>query len=183
MMIRTTFLGLVPITFLLAVTLCGPAHGKDSLSVAASSPTVSVAPRNPGRNFLRLPTLEYVFEVLVKCSDGRSPKSLSLNVADSRRSLLAEQIVDDGPTEISLNIPASQIAPLVVEDFCVAAIEENGEAASDAQTQISIPSALSAQASLLCEGEDDKTMTYVSRTLDVSLVCERPPRDEVSQSE
>lgn len=179
----TTLRGLVPVSVLIAVTACGPAHGKDSLSVVVNSPTVSVAPTNPGQKFMRLPTLEYIFAVRAKCADGRSPKSLSLNVADSRRSLAAEQIVSNGPTEISLKIPASQIAPLVVEDFCVAASEENGGPASDAQTQVSIPSALSAQASLLCEGESDKTMTYVSRTLDVSLVCERPSREEASLSE
>ncbi len=51
---------------------------------------------------------------------------------------------------------------------------------SEAQTQITIPAALSAQASLLCEGDEDKAMTYVSRSLDVLLVCERTPENESS---
>ncbi len=182
-MIWTIPRGLVPLTVLIAVTFCDPAYGKDSLSVVANSPTVSVAPRDPGRNFLRLPTLEYVFEVRAKCSNGRLPKSLSLNVADSRSSLAADKIVNDGPTEISLQVPASQIGPLVVEDFCVAAAEEDDEPLSDVQTQVSIPAALSAQASLLCEGEDEKAMTYVSQTLDVSLVCESASREDASVSE
>lgn len=182
-MIWTTLRRLVPLAILVAFTIPGSAQGKDSLSVTANSPTVPVAPRDPDRNFLRLPALEYVFQIRANCSEGKLPKSLSLNVADSRKSLAAEQIVSDGPTEFSLQIPASQIAPLVIEDFCVAAADGGGNPANDAQTQIFISSALSAQASLLCESDDDKTMIYVSRTLDVSIVCEGSTIEEEPQSE
>jgi hypothetical protein len=48
---------------------------------------------------------------------------------------------------------------------------------------MTIPAALSVQASLLCEGEEDKAMTYVSRPLDVSLVCEPLPDSTESQVE
>ena len=157
--------------------------GKDSLSIVANAPAVSLAPRDPGRNFVRLPTLEYLFAIQTHCSDSRSPESLSLNVADTRKSLAADQITSDGPTEISLRIPAGQIAPLVIENFCVVQLEENGDGISDAPTQLTIPAALSAQVSLLCEGDEDKTMTYVSRTLDISLVCERVTSSEESQDE
>jgi len=140
-------------------------------------------PRNPGRNFVQLPTLEYLFEIHTHCADSRSPASLSLNVADTRKSLQAKQIASDGPTEIGLKIPASQIAPLVVEDFCIVEIQEDGDGNSESQTQITIPAALSAQASLLCADDEDKAMTYVSSTLDVSLVCDRQVIDEESADE
>ncbi len=182
-MIWTTLRRLVPVAFVATISVPGPAQGKDSLSVAANSPSVPVVPRNPGRSFIRLPTLEYDFEVRASCSDGKLPKSLSLNVADSRKSLAANQIISDGPTEFSLRIPASQIAPLVIEDFCITEVGEEGQTVNDARTQVSISSALSAQASLLCESDDDRTMTYVSQTLDVSLVCERPSIEEMPQSE
>ena len=172
----------VPVAFLLAITAAGPAASKDILSVVADAPLVSLTPRNPGRNFVRLPTLEYIFEIQTHCSDNRSPESLSLNVADTRKSLPAGQIISDGPTEIRLRIPASQIAPLVIEGFCVVQLEEVGDRSAP-PTQITIPAALSAQASLLCEGVEDKAMTYVSRTLDVSLVCDQVTNSEESQDE
>ena len=106
-----------------------------------------------------------------------------MSVADTRKALSASQIISDGPTEISLRIPASQIAPLVVEDFCVVQIAENGGSISEAPMQITIHAALSAQASLLCEGDEDKAITYVSRPLDISLVCNRPATDEDPQVE
>ena len=173
----------VPVVFLLAVTVAGPAAARDTLSIAADAPAVLLSPRSPGRNFLRLPTLEFSFEIQTYCSGGRSPEALSLSVADTRKSLSASQIIRDGPTEISLRIPASQIAPLVVEDFCVVQIAENGGSISEAPMQITIHAALSAQASLLCEGDEDKAITYVSRPLDISLVCNRPATDEDPQVE
>lgn len=127
---------------------------------------------------MRLPTLEYVFEIRAKCSGGRMPKSISLNVADSRKSLAAGQISLDGPTELSLRVPAGQIAPLAVEDFCIADAGDDGKVDGIMQAELSVASALSAQASLLCEGEDGAAMTYVSRSLDVSLVCEAVSEEE-----
>ena len=177
-MVSTTRPLTVPAVLLLAVTAAGPALGKDTLSVMADAPLVALSLRGPGRNFVRLPTLEYKFEIQTQCTESRSPGSLSLNVADTRKWLAADEIVIDGPTEIRLRIPASQIAPLVIEDFCVVPGAEDGEGNSDPTAQITIPAALSAQASLLCEGDEDKVMTYVSRPLDISLVCERAPSDE-----
>jgi hypothetical protein len=178
MMNWTTAPCFVSVAFILAVTAAGPAVAKDTLSVAANAPAVPLAPRSPGRYFVRLPTLEFTFEIQTDCSGSRSPESLSLNVADTRKSLTAEQIISDGPTEISLQIPASQIAPLVIEDFCVLPLEENSDTVVEAPSRITIPSALSAQASLLCAGNEDKAMTYVSRSLDVALVCEQLPDKE-----
>lgn len=179
----TTASRIVPVVFLLAVTLAGPAVGKDTLSIAADAPLVPLAPRDPGRNLLRLPALEYAFEIQSHCTDGRSPESLSLNVADTRKSLAAEQIINDGPTVIALRIPASQIAPIVIEDFCVLRPAENGDTTGQTPSQLTIPAALSAQASLLCAGDEDKAMTYVSRSLDVSLMCEQVTDSEESQDE
>ena len=182
-MVWTTTTCLVAGVCLLAVTAAAPAACSDTLSVAADAPAVPLAPRNPGRNFVRLPTLEFTFEIQTYCSASRSPESLSLSVADTHKSLSGEQITSDGPTEISLQIPANQLAPLVIEDFCVLQVEENGDRPRTVPTQITIPAALSAQISLLCEGDEDKAITYVSRALDVSLVCEWPTEDEESRAE
>lgn len=181
-MIRTTTSRVGAVILLLVTAAAGPAVARDFLSVVANAPVVPVAPRTPGRNFVRLPTLEYTFEIYAQCSDSRSPESLSINVADTRKSLQARQIASDRPTEISLKVPAAQIAPLVVEDYCILPDQEDGEAIRQLQT-LTIPAALSAQASLLCGGDEDEAMTYVSKTLDVSLVCQETADDEDSGAE
>ena len=170
----TTIPRRVSAIFGLIVVAAAPAAGKDSLSLTANAPTVAVAPRSPGRSFLQLPSLEFKFQVRARCSGSRSAESLSLNVADTRTSIAADRIAKDGPTEVELVIPAGQIAPIVVENFCL--VEESapaGRAAAEPE-QLTISAALSAQASLLCTGEEDQAMTYVSKTLDVSLQCQVP---------
>ena len=151
------------------------AFGQDSLSVSASAPTVSVAPRNAGRSFLRLPGLEYSFELKARCTGGRRPAAVSLSVADSRKSLTREELRDGGRATVNLKIPPAQIAPLPVADFCVIETEGGETAINPSNAQLAISSALSAQGSLLCEGENEQAMTYVSKALDVLLTCETPP--------
>lgn len=180
-MVWTTSPGFLSVLLLLAFSAAGPTLAKDTLTVTADAPAVTIVPRNPGRNFVRLPTLDYKFEIRAECSDQRLPGSLSLSVADTRKSLPGDKIANDGPTEMSLQIPAGQIAPLVIEGFCVAEGERVGNGLSEAQDQITIPAALSAQASLLCESDEDKVMTYVSRSLDVLLVCQRTPENESTE--
>lgn len=132
---------------------------------------------------MELPTLAFEFEIRAYCADGRRAKSVTLNVADTRRSLTADQIKSDGPTEVTLEVPADQLAPLAIDGFCTVKDGEKVETAADVQVELNVFSALSAQASLLCEGEDGTAMTYVSRGLDVSLVCEPAAEDMESASE
>lgn len=175
----TTTLQRVSAIFALIVVAGAPAAGKDSLSLTANAPTIAVAPRIPGRRFLQLPSLEYKFQVRARCAGKRLAESLSLNVADSRTTISADQIAKDGPTEVDLIIPAGQIAPIVVENFCVVGEGAEASQAAAEPEQLTISAALSAQASLLCAGEEDQAMTYVSKTLDVFLQCQAAA-DEVA---
>jgi hypothetical protein len=153
---------------------------EDSLSIGADAPVVPLSPRAPGRHTLRLPALEFRFAIQVRCAADRSPESLSLSVADTRKSFAADEIVANGSTEFKLRIPAGQIAPLVIEGFCVARDDGSHERNSDSRDRLTIPAALSAQASLLCASDGERAMTYVSRPLDVALVCEAATADEDS---
>ena len=152
----------------------------DALSISAQAPVVPLPLRAPGRHSLRLPTLEYRFEIQVRCTANRSPESLSLSVADTRHSFAANEITANGATEFSLSIPAGQIPPVVIDGFCIARGDDNRDRETDSRDRITIPAALSAQAALLCGSEEDSAMTYVSRPLDVSLVCKRPAAEENS---
>ena len=121
----------------------GPARAEMTLIVAADTPSAEVTPRRAGRSFLRLPAIEYQFDLKAECDDNWSAESLRVSVADTHTALGAQQLVEDA--SIRLRIPAKQIAPLVLEDFCVA---------RDAE-------------------EDERKMTYATQSLDVDLVCAR----------
>lgn len=119
---------------------------------------------------MQLPDLEYQFRIDAVCRRGLSPASLSLAIADTRRNFNAEQIAAGALDEVRLLVPAAQIAPVVIQDFCVA--EGGAGETASAASPLTVPAALSAQASLLCLGDADQSMKYASANLDILLVCD-----------
>jgi hypothetical protein len=172
------------LTLFAAIVLTSQAGGAladtaQDVAVRPQTPVVDVAPRRPGRQFLDLPALEYTFEVEARCDDEWTPESLSLNVADSRIAFRAAQLSDNAPQTIILQVPAKQLAPVAVHDFCLlpddATLEETG-GPRQAHTRplLTIRAVLTAQASLLCASEQERRITYVSQPLDVTLTCKAP---------
>jgi len=172
---------LVPLLLLISTTGNSEAVPDSSLVIVADTPTASIQPRQTNRKFIRLPSLEYVFEIRAHCLLNSNPTSLLLSVADTRKSLHATDISSGSPIEVALRIPAAQIGPIAVEDFCH--IADEPVAGNNTTTdELTISAALSAHISLRCESESDQKVTYVSRPLDVNLICERPDqaqRDEL----
>lgn len=148
--------------------------------VVANTPAASILPRQANRKFIQLPTLEYDFEINVHCMMNRKPTSLLLSVADTRKTLGEVDISAGVPVGLTLQIPAAQIGPIAVEDFCYVA-DENGLINDKNKEQLTISAILSAQASLRCESESDQKVVYVSQLLDVSLVCERPETENENE--
>ena len=134
----------------------------ENLVLNADTPVVEVGRRSAGRNFMRLPSLEYQFDLTANCPAGLTVTSISLSIADTRKSLATNDISSDETTVLKMTIPASQIGPIAVDGFCVA---------PDEQGTIRLPAVLSVQASLLCANEEARQMIYMSRPLDVMLSC------------
>jgi hypothetical protein len=148
-----------------------------TLVIDADIPVIEAEQRPAGRDFIRLPDLEYNFELDPDCANGLLPKTISLSIADTRKSLSAENIPADSLTTTSLGIPAAQIGPIAVDNFCIAASEQDDDNSQSTDNQagqsetLTISSVLSVQASLLCANETDSQITYTSKSLDVTLVC------------
>lgn len=155
--------------------------GSHTLSVAAETPEVSVKPQVPGRRSLSLPSLEYAFSVEARCPDDWTPESLSLNIADSRISRTGKDLENQVNQQLDITVPARQLAPLTLRDFCV--IDPVGEGSTTAaekpvlprqvagSSRLSLVAAL-AHASLRCTRDDEHKTVYVSQPLDVTLICE-----------
>ncbi|MEE3236340.1 MAG: hypothetical protein VX236_03375 [Pseudomonadota bacterium] len=142
------------------------------LVVTAQTPNVSVSTRAEGRNFIRLPELRYDFALTLGCPERMPPQSVSLSVADTRvhLGLDSDDLASRSRVEVSIDVPAAQIAPVAVEDFCTR--HEGGNQETQSESVI-IPSVLSAQAALTCADEERSEMTYASAVLNVLLYCER----------
>ena len=156
-----------------AVVLADDTSPKHSLDIVPATPRVDISPRSPGRNYVRLPTLEYSFQVTANCAAMFHPQSVSLSIADSRSLISQEQLSGDATElQLVLRVPAKQLAPLVVEDFCVTPPK------LDKPNGITtVRSALSAQAALLCVHDDRQEIVYRSIPLDIILAC-APGEDE-----
>jgi hypothetical protein len=164
----------------LAMAAIAPANDSTpthSLSISPSTPRVDISVRNPGRTYIRLPTLEFTFDIAANCSALFSPQSVSLNIADSRETISIDESAGRvADVQLGLNVPAKQLAPLVVENFCVAPVSDDNQ--DDARQHdfsnggnMIVRSVLSVQAALLCVNEDEQEMVYQSRPLDITLVC------------
>ena len=142
------------------------------LVVTAQTPNVSVSTRPEGRNFMRLPGLRYNFALTMGCPERMPAQWISLSVADTRvvLDLDSDDLGSRSRVEVSIDVPAAQIAPIAVEDFCTRHEGGNLEAQSES---VIIPAVLSAQAALTCADEERSEMTYASAVLNVLLYCER----------
>ena len=175
---------MTPKSALLVLTFCLAGAGSaelHSLRVTAATPAVTVVAQPGDRHFFNLPSLDYAFQLEARCGKDWTPESLTLSVADSRTSLGSAQLHESSAQQVKLHVPARQIAPIVLRDFCVidGTAEGSGvEAKTGAHSlvraprQLTVSAALSAQASLRCSSDDEKKTIYVSQPLDVTLDCE-----------
>ncbi|MFT5501787.1 MAG: hypothetical protein ACI88G_001926 [Woeseiaceae bacterium] len=154
------------------------AAADNRLQLDADTPKVNIETHSAEGNFLRLPGIRFAFRIDAACAETLQPVSLLLSVADTRKSLRADEISGNATTELALNIPASQIAPVAIQGFCEeSGAEENpsGRPQQDPEEK-TITAALSVQASLRCASETDEQTLYTSMPLDVILVCNQAPQ-------
>lgn len=140
------------------------------LEVEAVAANVAVAPGDVRRDSLRLPALEYVFDLTTRCAEPFEPVSVSLTVADTRRTIDTEDLQAGGDAgEFRLTVPANQLSPVPVVGFCVADDARAGESTTG---EMLLRATLSVGASLICASGDTQEITYASAPLDVRVRCE-----------
>ncbi len=159
-------LSLLVITILLSVRV--DASEEPTIEIASSTPSVVLAPRPYGR-FIRLPSLEIEFSVRPSCPGDSQPQSVTLSVADTRKSIGVENLTARQIATITLQVPAKQIAPIAAADFC----RISGDDGSVYEgKELTFADALTAHASLRCSADSDDSITYVSHALNVKIRCE-----------
>jgi hypothetical protein len=162
------FFGLLaPVAAILAVA--EPLH---HIEITADVPSVEVARRQPGRVMMQLPNLTFAMNVTVECETNWRPDSVSISVADTRVTFAAEQLRPGRELTLELRIPSNQLSPLHVEHFCVAT--DHDEPATGDRNSMRISGVVSAQASLRCATDSKKSITYITKPLDILLECAGP---------
>ena len=166
-------------SIMLVLTAAAASGDEPALQIAATTPVVELAPRARGR-FVRLPSLDFEFNIRPDYPFDLQPESVTLSIADTRKSIGASQIAAQELASITLQVPAKQVAPIAAADFCRLDTDDSATA-SDAGTEITIPAALTAHASLRCSGGVDPLITYVTHALDVRIRC-APKETETAET-
>jgi hypothetical protein len=158
--------------------------GLHTLAVAAEVTAIAVPPQPPDRHFFALPSLDYVFRIKARCHSDWEPESLSLSVADSRVTRSATELEGKANLELELKVPAKQLAPIAMRDFCVIVPAAEGSAATEPPDwnhrttpgpgKMTIGAVMSVHVSLRCGLGDEQQTIYVSQPLDVTLTCAGP---------
>ena len=138
----------------------------DRLDVRAEPAAAVLAVQPGGRNFVSLPELEFALSITTHCASGGAPESLSVTIADTRRTLRAEEMAGAETHEVKMRVTADQLAPFALREFCVDALFE-GET-------LLLASAMTAHVSLRCRRDEEQSIVFAAEPLDIRVDCVRP---------
>jgi hypothetical protein len=152
-----------------AIIIANPAMSDSGalLHVTAQAASVKVRPLPDDRRMILLPTLEFALIIAPQCAPDMRVESISIGVADTRKSLGASDIGDQPNVATSISIPRPQLSPLAVDGFCRAA-----DNAATIPADLNIQDAFTANISLRCTGTDKQSIIYTSHTLHLNLQCD-----------
>jgi hypothetical protein len=135
----------------------------DRLSVQTEPAVAVLTLQESGRNLVRLPDVEFRLAITTYCAHGGRPESLSIMIADTQRTLRTEALQVSRTVDVSMRVPATQIAPLALREYCT-------DPASEGDSVL-ITSALAAQVSLRCSRGDDQSIVFDAEALDIRVDC------------
>lgn len=135
----------------------------DGLRVSAEPAVAVIALQESGRKLVPLPEVEFRLSVSPDCASGGRAESLSITIADTRQTLDEKELQSAESVDVVMRVPASQLAPLALGEFCVDPVSE-GES-------VLITSALVAQTSLRCSRDEDLSIVFAATPLDIRVDC------------
>ena len=97
--------------------------------------------------------------------DSGRPESLSIAIADTRKTLHGEDLQPETSIDLSMRVSANQLAPFALRAFCVDPAEE-GES-------LMLTAALAAQVSLRCTRNEKQSIVFAAEPLDIRVDCIR----------
>ena len=137
----------------------------DRLRMDSKPAVAMLAVQQGGRNLVQLPELQFDLSIWPHCAERGERESLSITIADTRTTLRGEALQTGKSIDVSMSVPAGQLAPFALQGFCVDPARE-GES-------VLLGSALTAQASLRCARTGKPSILYAAEPLDVRVVCVR----------
>lgn len=160
---------LLRLSCLLAPMMCCPSlalSADNLLSVEAKESTARLEPRDAKQRLVALPALEVAVLTTLECPAGAKAESLTVSVSDTHQYFDAELLTDVVSLEAALKVPANQLAPIVIPEFCISGDSTNNKG-------LGLPGIATAQVSLRCRGEGDSmSVHFSSAPVPVRLYCQ-----------
>ena len=144
---------------------------KNDLTVQAFEAVAQIAPRAAGRRQIYAPKISFSLQTRFACSGNAVPMLLSIGIADTlyRYSPGA----GEGSLLATVEVPAKQIAPINIGDFCIAGHDGVG-------TDLLLPGVATAQVSLRCDISAPPVVQVTSVPLPLRLQCAPAKSQDVS---
>ena len=155
----------VPI--LLAACLCVTtelAAADASLRLLANESSAQLVIRERGPQQVSLPPLEFSLLATIACPPGSDVESVTVSIADTHKRFGPNEISDEAALDVPISVPANQVAPVTVADFCVD--DETGD-----EKSLLVPGVATAQASLRCRSQNESFLYFTSAALPLRLHC------------
>ena len=96
-----------------------------------------------------------------------------VSISDTHRRFGPDEIGDKAELDIRVSVPANQVAPVTVADFCITG-------GPDDEKGLLLPGIATAQASLRCRSEKESFVYFESAVLPVRLQCDPDKNQEAS---
>jgi hypothetical protein len=137
----------------------------DALTVQAKESTARLEPGDASQREIRLPAIDVAIVASIECPADAKVSSLIVSVSDTHQHYGPEVLADAVSLEAAFSVPARQLAPVVISDFCV-----KGQPAED--QSLKLDGVATAQVSMHCHGEDDlASVHFTSVAIPVRLYC------------
>lgn len=140
--------------------LLQPAFADGELAAYAREARIEIAPLT-GNRTISLPPLDFSVRAKFYCPDDAVAESVTISVADAYQRFAPQE--DDASLDTVIRVPSNQIAPITAGDFCADDTTASAELLLDAVA--------TAQLSLRCAAEADRSVSYASLRLPLRLVC------------
>ena len=137
----------------------------DRLRIDAEPAVAVLTIQQGGRTLVNLPPLEFRLSISPHCAEGGRPESLSITIADTRKTLRGEELQSETSLDLSVRVSASQLAPFALREFCV---DPGAEGES-----LMLTAALAAQVSLRCARAEEQSIGVAAKPRDSRVDCFR----------
>lgn len=138
---------------------------------------MNLEPGDARQREVRLPTLDVAITASLNCPASAEVDSLTVGISDTHQYYDREMLAGAVSLEAAFSVPARQLAPVVIAEFCVK------DAPADDQG-LRLQGVATAQISMRCRDDNDlTTLHFISVPIPVRLYCRPDAAPEAASSD